>query len=246
MGKQHKILADHQKRGKILVPPFIHRLGPIQEVSWVNTIIPEILWIGLIQHEHGIQRGAELITSMARTTRNVNSSGTRQIFAAASSYSSLSGPEWEQLRQLLAASGDLLLIQKPLEPLIELFPKCPLRGAFSDQPTSHYRIALSKMRRLISSLYQREDREAMMVQATAIWLAFDADVLKVFKGLSLARFPEIENYPDTEISRKIGGSIRVAINVLFGSALFNAPDIEWPQYFWNRGLAITSCEFTNE
>ncbi|WP_079538464.1 hypothetical protein [Bradyrhizobium lablabi] len=81
----------------------------------------------------------------------------------------------------------------------------------------------------------------MMVQATAVWLAFDADILKVTADLSLARFPEIQDYPDTEISQKIGASIRGGLNMFFGSQIHyaNAP---WPDYFWNRGLAIEPCE----
>jgi hypothetical protein len=81
----------------------------------------------------------------------------------------------------------------------------------------------------------------MMVQATAIWLAFDADILKVNSDLSLARFPEIEHYPDTEISQRIGASIRSGLNIFFGSQIHYS-DAPWPSYFWNRGFAIEPCE----
>jgi hypothetical protein len=75
----------------------------------------------------------------------------------------------------------------------------------------------------------------MMVQATAIWLAFDAGIL------SLARFPEIEHYPETELSQKIGASIRDGLNMFFGSQIHYS-DATWPDHFWNRGLAIEPCE----
>ena len=81
----------------------------------------------------------------------------------------------------------------------------------------------------------------MMVQATAIWLAFDADLLKVSADLSLAQFPEIEHYPDTDLSKQIGASIRAGLNVFFRSEMHQA-DNKWPDYFWNRGLAIEPCE----
>jgi hypothetical protein len=99
----------------------------------------------------------------------------------------------------------------------------------------------SSLKEVIASLYSRSEREPMMVQATAIWLAFDADILKVTSDLSLARFPEIEHYPDTEISLKIGGSIRAGLNMFFGSGNHYS-DATWPDYFWNRGLAIEPCE----
>lgn len=85
----------------------------------------------------------------------------------------------------------------------------------------------------------------MMVQATATWLAFDADVLKVAAGLALANFPEIDQYPDTEVSRRVAASIRSTLNVLFGSEIHFGGSSDWPHQFWNRGLALETCEFTH-
>jgi hypothetical protein len=82
----------------------------------------------------------------------------------------------------------------------------------------------------------------MLVQATATWLAFDSGKLKVKEGLALASFPEIEKYPETELSQKVGSGVRSTLNMLFGSAeLCNSA--EWPDYFWNRGLEVSKCEF---
>ncbi len=245
MVKRRQILADHKQRGKTLVPPFIHLLGPLHEVSWVNTIIPELCWIGLIQHQHGHSRGVKLITSFARAARNVRSGGSSPIFGAASSYSELSDHEWAQLRGALSTTGDLFQIQESLEPLIGLYPECPLGPIFATPPASSD-MALNRMTRLVSSLFRRNDRDPTMVQATFIWLAFDSGVLKVKKGLALAQFPEIEHYPDTEISRKIGGSIRASLNGFFGDEQFYPQASLWPRYFWNRGLALTPCELSDD
>ena len=227
------------------MPPFTHMLGSLQEVSWVNTIIPEVSWIGLIQYQHGHRRGVELVTSMARTARSVRSGAKRQIFAAASSYSEVSGPEWVQLRERMAAVGDLFPIQESLEPLIALYPECPLGPVFAAPPATAPEHALNRMTSLVSSLFRRADRDPMMVQATLIWLAFDSGVLKVREGLSLAQFPEIERYPDTEISKKVGGAIRSSVNMSFGHELLYEAS-SWPRYFWNRGLTLTPCELADD
>lgn len=246
MVKRHQVLADHRRRGKTLIPPFTHMLGPLQEVSWVNTIIPEVSWIGLIQYQHGHRRGVELITSFARTARSVRSGGVRQIFAAASSYCELSGPEWAQLREAMAVKGDLFQIQESLEPLIALYPECPLGPVFATPLAMTSKNALPRMTTVVSSLFHRVDRDPMMAQATVIWLAFDAGVLKVQEGLSLAQFPEIEHYPDTEMSRKVGGAIRASLNWLFGQAQLYPNASPWPRYFWNRGLTLTPCELSDD
>ncbi len=83
----------------------------------------------------------------------------------------------------------------------------------------------------------------MMVQATVLLLMFDADAFKVNEGSVLSKFVEIERYPNTELSREVGSMIRATLNGLFGQDNFRIKNSTWPQYFWNRGLAIDGCDF---
>jgi hypothetical protein len=246
MAKTHQILGDHKKRGKTLVPPFTHMLGGLQEVSWVKTIIPEVSWIGLVQYQHGHRRGVELITSLVRTARSLQSGSPTKILAAASSYSEISASDWARLSEKMAATGDLFEIQQSLEPLIALYPECPLAPLFATLPLTPAEDGINRIKNLVSSLFRRGDRDPMMVQATVVWLAFDAGMLKVQKGFALAQFPEIEHYPDTEISRKAGSGIRASLNMFFGQGELCPRSSTWPQYFWNRGLTLTPCEFSDE
>jgi hypothetical protein len=45
MGQQ-KILKDHKRIGKRFVPPLM-QLG-IEEVNYINELLPEIIWMGLV------------------------------------------------------------------------------------------------------------------------------------------------------------------------------------------------------
>lgn len=246
MKKHTKILEGHKKQGKIFLPPFVHMIGPIQEVSWIKTILPELCWIGLIQYQHGHQRGTEVITSLSRLARSVRSTERRESFAAVSSYSQLSDPEWVRLREKISAMNLLFLLRDSLEPLITLYPQCPLRPLYDTPPVATPKNALLRMRELVSSLLYRENRDPMMVQATAIWLAFDSDLLKVKKGLALSQFPEIEKYPDTDLSLMVGSSIRATLNMIFGDDDSPSQATAWPRYFWNRGLELTPCEISDD
>jgi hypothetical protein len=245
MKARKKVLVDHKRMGKTLVPPFVHRLGPLREVSWIKTVLPEILWIAFIQHLHGHRRGVELISAFSRLVRNIHNTSASNLFAALSSFSALSESEQRKLRLAMTEANIRVPIQEALNPLISWYPECPLgfisveRGA---RPSSEELLTIKKV---LSSMYGRFDRDPVMVQATVVWLAFDAGLLKVNAGLSLARFPEIESYPDTEISRQIGGSIRSTVNMMFGSEIHYSDKFTWPGYFWNRGMIIDGCEFGN-
>ncbi|OIP35030.1 MAG: hypothetical protein COW04_12365 [Deltaproteobacteria bacterium CG12_big_fil_rev_8_21_14_0_65_43_10] len=149
------------------------------------------------------------------------------------------------LQSEFAASGELFEIQKALIPLIVFYPECPLGFLYSTMPRltdGEHLEHLESFKTLVAGLYDKTSRNTMMVQATAVWLAFDSGALKVFEGLALASFPEIEKYPNTELSQKVAGSIRASVPMFFTEHHYPVTS-NWPRYFWNRGFEIDQCYF---
>jgi hypothetical protein len=239
-----KILEDYKRQGKAFIPPFTHMLGPLQEISWVKTMIPEFVWIALIQEHYGHSKGVSLITSMTRLARKCAPSEKIRIFATISCFSEITSHEQLGLQSELGASGELFQIQKALTPLIVFYPECPLRFLFSATPslTDADNEQLESFKTLVAGLYDKTSKNTMMVQATAVWLAFDSGALRVSEGLALASFPEIEEYPNTELSQKVAASIRASVHMFFTEHHYPASSI-WPQYFWDRGFEIDRCYF---
>jgi len=219
-------------------------LGPLSEVSWVKTMMPELLWIALIQDYHGLHEGVALITRFTRMARKCSSSERKNIFATISGLGELTKEEMSCLQGELAALGDLFEIQKALFPLITLYPECPLGLLYSTKPSSsgEEKQHLERLKNVVGGMYNKISRETMMVQATATWLAFDSGFLKVFEGLALAKFPEIEKYPHTELSEKVAASIRSSIYMFFAEPHY-PESTTWPKYFWNHGIEVDKCYF---
>lgn len=239
-----KILQDHKREGKKFIPPFIYKLGPFGGVSWAKTMLPELLWIALIQNSYGLQEGVAIITSMTRIARECSPSEKLQIFATLSSFGKIKPEEQLCIQSRLAASGELFKVQKALLPLIVFYPDCLLRFLYTTKPSFDQNDSqhLEQFKSLVKGLYDKTSLDATMVQAGAIWLAFDSGALKVFEGLALASFPEIEKYPHTELSKRVAGSIRASIQMLFNEPLYSLSS-SWPRYFWNRGFEIDHCYF---
>ncbi len=239
-----KILQDHKRKGKTFIPPLMHRIGPFKETIWAKTMIPEFLWIALIQDCYGWRDGVELITSLSQIAHKCSPSVKKRVFATINSLGVLTADEQSCIQSNLADSGELLKIQKALMPLIAFYPECPLRFLFSDKPDLSVKGVqyLEQLKSLVKKMYDKVSIDSVMVQATAIWLAFDSGALKVFKGLTLASFPEIEKYPHTELSEKVAGSIRATMHIFFHEPYYVEP-ANWPSYFWNQGLKIDPCYF---
>src|ERR1700754_53831 len=112
-----KILADHKRKGKILTPPFNHLFGPLQEVSWIKTILPELLWIALMHDAHGDHRAVEIVTAFSRIVRAIRPDSTEKWFAPTSHFALLTEPDYSQLRQDLEHQELITPVLAPLSPL---------------------------------------------------------------------------------------------------------------------------------
>lgn len=237
--KRTPVLDDHRRIKSKLVTPFNDAFGPMHEVSWINMMIPELLWIALVQEAWGTRRGVEIITAFTRDLRASDPMHDRTIWAAAGKFSSLPRGVLASIVEGRPYRDDLC---GPLAPLHAHYPDHPMRELAQAATGESWLQDLGKLKTLVGVLFGRSSTCATMVQATATWLAFDADRLKVSAGLALADFPRIEDYPETEQSQRIAASIRATLNQMFGDADMMASGTDWPTRFCNRGLELEQCE----
>lgn len=237
--KKSPVLADHRQVGKKFIPPFVAQLGPIGEVRWVNDLVPELLWVGLLNDEHGLKTGADLTLRLAKAAVRVRASETREWFAVASAYTRLDQSQRTAVRADLESSGVLEPIRIALQPLKDFYPNCPLNFLF-DGATSEGDGSLERLKNVVSVMFDRWNIPTTFVQANAVYIAFVTDILKVAKGLALANFPAIEQFPQTEESQKVAASTRATVSSMYMQ--FKDDDSEtWIASFWARGLELERC-----
>jgi hypothetical protein len=208
-------------------------------------MIPELLWIALVQELYGPHRGVEIITAFTRDVRASHTDRADTIWAAAGKFDAIPAEELQDLVQLKGGTYGIDL-RAALRPLAAWYPTHPLNALFARVELVSEDRDLKHVKTIVAGLYDRTSWAATMTQATAVWLAFDAERLKVAPDLAIAKFPKIEDYPNTELSRKIAASIRATLNMLFGEAGAMASGSTWPVAFWNRGLEIEPCEDDDE
>jgi hypothetical protein len=238
---KQQILLDHKKVGKKYIPPLIHHMGsPLKETSWVKQSLPELLWIALLNYRYGYVQGADLSLSLAKAVKKIT--GKNEWYAPMSSFSSLTKKERLLIIEELKREGKIKNLSIGLAPLNSLYPRSPLafisipKGAEEDKE-----VYLSIIKNSLTDLYDKRTKEATFTQANAVYICFVLGKLQVSSKTSLANFPEIENYPLTEESKKIAAFVRATINGFIGMDL--GDDLtDWQNYFWNRGLEIEACE----
>jgi len=251
-----RVLSDHRKIGSRMVPPW-PQLFPSEDVRWAGHIIPELLWLGLLNDYHGWQQGAALSLALARASAEATGvdprefqkkfgKGPKQWFASTSSYNALTDQQKVNVVESLKATSSLILIQAGLMPLALLYPKCPLTFLFEGLAPRGVDVDLESFKQIVALHFDKEGIVTVRTLTNAVYIAFCTNKLKVIvtdHGESptdpkLRNLPAIEQYPKTEESKIVASSVR---GTVFG--LFEKNQSEWADYFWNRGLEIEPCDY---
>jgi hypothetical protein len=235
------VLKDHKRTGKLFRPP-LTQVGPLSEVRWVVDMLPEFIWIGLLQDRFGLQEGIHLAQSLALRASKAMLQKPKPWFAAMSAFKVLTNDESDSLLSALGQDSSLDKIKEGLGPILEFYPSSPIRFLESTQGEPRYSgLTLAAFKHFLSELFDKRARPATLVQATAVYIGFVTDQLKIMKGVtSFDNFEAIADYPDTEESRQVGASVRATCLSLL-PALMEAYSTDWPVCFWNRGLELEPC-----
>lgn len=236
------ILSDHRRVGKTFVPP-IRQLDKLTFIRWAEDILPEIVWIALLQNSYDMKDANEKALALAKACEqaveqpNVKN---RLQFAFISSYSHLTPDQINQVKKILGKT-QLADIVESIGPLILLYPECPLiflreKERSTDEITDAH---IQKMKQIVGSILDRRGRPAMLTQATAMYIELITQHLKVFRGSGLEELEAIVDYPDSEASRRVASHIRASLTGLV--MIDGKKKSSWCEYFWNRGYEISDC-----
>jgi hypothetical protein len=236
-----RVLSDHRQIGKKLIPPLLQQFSNFYETSWVRRMVPELLWIALLQ-EREVQRGINLSLALAKTASEVAPLTLPRWYGTASSFSGLTHDQGKSIRERLGSVGDLADMQRSLTFLVSCYPECPLRFLLAADIGEPATGELDLLRRVLVEMFDKRSSPATFVQATFIYLAFVLGGLKVVEGLALADFPKVVDYPSTERSKQVAAAVRSSVQLFFGPPAYD-PASPWPGYFWNRGLELEPCTF---
>lgn len=242
-GVKKRVLEGYKKVGSTFIPPILHRLGPVNSVSWAIQSMPELIWWDALIDRTSHRFAVRVSEAIARYFKSADKRDCWWAFI--SNYAQLSGEDIDKLREHLRQENVLTGLQESLVDLINLYPECPLSRLFDRlQPPIEIGY-LDRFEARIRVLEDKRSRDAVLVQAQAVYMGFILGKLRVKQGLALADFPEVENYPDTERSEQVGAAICATVNGLAGRQLPNYIDDKWVQYFWQRNLELRPLDFSN-
>lgn len=231
-----KVLNSYRKVGSRFVPPMLQMFN-FEDVSWLRQTMPELIWWDVLIEEASLRFAAQVVEKIATYFKQMKDVSRQWSFI--SDYSDMQEETALGLVESLAKAGMLGEIQACLGDFLNLYPACPIARVLDLRPTGIVDIAyLADFAGRLQVLEDKRSRDAVMVQAQAVYMGFVSERLHVMEGLALADFPQVVNYPDTERSEEVGASICATVNMLAGTNLPKFRDDAWVQYFWRRSLEL--------
>lgn len=229
------------KRDKNIYTPPILQLGEFNAIHWLEDVLPEIIWIGILQKHCGLGLGSKIALQVSESTSKLPGR-TNAWLAPISYFKSLSEEEKSILTKEMQGLNYLSKLNTAFAEITFLYPEFPFSFFVNDTLSIQKSEAIKSFKSFLAGLYDRTNFDTTFMQATAVDMAFQAEIFTVGSNTSLAEFDKISEYPITEISIKVASGIRMTLNQFIASnSPFYSTDNIWKSYFWNRGLEIEKC-----
>lgn len=230
---EKKVLEDHFKTGKKLIPPFTKDFN-FNPISWETDTIPEIIWIAFVHEALGRDNGTEFLVEIWRHVALDQAAFQAYSMAMISNYDLLNEADKNATLTALTKNGLLVPLQACIKTFIEIYPASPLNFLLPDFNPDIHKPAethVSKLKKILKELYDKNSETAVFTATNAIYNQLINGTMHITAESSLAHLPEIHHYPNTELSLKIAGAVRASIKSLQFPFCYNAQS-NWRNYFW--------------
>lgn len=232
------VLADHHQEGKTFVPPFIHKLGKIKEVQYIDRIIPEIVWIQYLIHRWDDRRGIQLALGFLKACSGARSWEKPPEFSFLSAMGTLGEREWHAVRQQLQSANLLADLETAFAPFVRCYPQSNPLSCICPNPGTVEALDVEVSRTVVGSLFDRRSKQASVAQSVISYREIESGRLKFTANVPFPDLNSIFTDFEGEASMRACAHVRMAVNSLF---IFHEDDIgeTWAAYFWNRGKELT-------
>ena len=240
MNKKKQVLSGHKRVGKIFVPPMM-RIPNVQQIGYVDNILPELIWIGRIYDDLGYSGAARFLENFFELVASACGDATPTgNMATASFYAQLTEVQRKIILDELEKIGAINNLRTWLEPLTSLYPSFPM--AFFGTPVhqSSLENMTTEIKGCVGKYMDKHRTPGIMLNGAIMLSGLVSKKLHFSSDIDLPDFDSVIDNPDSDAAASAAGFIRAHALGEFGMRIV---DGAWATYFCDRGIEISSCEF---
>lgn len=238
--KKKGVLSDHHRQGKRLIPPLM-RIGNIEETSFKDSKIPELVWMSAIFNRVPDREAVNGIIEFQVACREAIDSDDSPHLSFLSNFNKLSGTQREQILQSERCQEIIPFLQRQLWHQHAIFEKYPLSFIFPDRPEYDKSSALERLKLDVDTLLDRYTAHATKVQTTAVVAMMATGKMFIHERINLPDPNTIFTSPGSDEAKRVASFARATLNA--GSSILEtqAEAGEWVFEFWEKCFVLEGC-----
>lgn len=237
--KKRQVLEGHKRVKTRFIPPLM-QIGSIKETSYVNDLLPHVVWMSLLIESCGLREGISASIRLIKLAHEVHQSKKHVNFAICGHHDKLTSRERTAVVATLETSGELPRYQEALRPLLELHPDCPMNYLGVPSTLAERSRLVSKLSDAVDVIFDRYGPGASVVQANVVVGRASTGGLFIAEHIGMPDFDAMIKDPESESGRRAASFARTSSMQEF------MPDEEeqymvWPKAFWRRNYRLDAC-----
>lgn len=236
--KARSVLKDHKKKGSRFIPPLL-QLENMQEVSYLNDALPNLIWMGLIFEKFGHKMGVDLINQFV-TVAYEKCGDITGNFSYLCYYSNLDISLKSSIYMELRSRNILYPLQDAIAPLPCLFNNFPARFLKPDFKVDESTL-LPRLKYVMKNCIDRYSKMSTAIQVTAFYNLGTNGKLHIASHIDVPDPNTIFTAPNSDEAKRAASFARTNINAELG---FRKEDVSkgWVRDFWLQIYNLDKCE----
>lgn len=245
MTSKKTVLDGHKRKGSKFIPPMMQVPTELKEISYVNQILPEIIWMGLVNDRVGYKKGIDLSTKLAEIAFGLKSTENHVNFSLVSNFNLLSNVAKKRLVEILERNSTLSGYHYYLSPLIELYKDFPLSFLGKNKKPQPRSELIDILKKCIDRHFDKHQTPSLVIQANVVHLRSITGGLHFAKHIEEPDLNALIESPQSDKARRAGAFVRIhAMSELMPMGEDRLDD--WSCSFWNQSYQLDSCDFLKE
>jgi len=235
MPDRPRILSGHKQIGKRFVTPF-NQLELVKETRYVERIMPELLWMDMINATLGFREGIKATMSLCSTVRDVTATSEFTNFTVASKFATVLDVDRDRVREAMRKSDVLTAVSTALSPLRRNYPAFPMSWLLLDV-NNDAKADLDRISASVERIIDKYSHPASIAQANVLVFRGMSGMLHYAEHIPVPDFNAMAEDPNSEQGQRSAAQARMGAMM----EIVRDENDHWPRAFWNENYRLSKC-----
>jgi len=232
--KKNRVLTDHKKIGRKLIPPFFSNFSDwkieFNPIEPFREIVPEIIWQVYLNNHFGVSIASSLSLKFLESLEKIKTS--KKIHCLLSNLEEFKDSEVNDFINNFSNEEWYKSINKGLNSFNTILPYNPLYRFFKTDGVVEIDICKQELKDTILSLKSKRNKEFVLAVSNIIYYLLILERIKIPNDSIINELNKISDYPHTEESQILASTLRANIYLIIKSHDFNSQESKWKNTFW--------------